>query len=53
MFLVNQNYFVYLLILLNISQRTSGLCQTPDAEIFAEVFTGLTPLNILAKSSVT
>ena len=38
MFLVNQNYFVYLIIL-NVSQRTPGLCQTPDAENFAKVFT--------------
>ena len=32
-------------------QRTSGLCQTPDVENFAKVFTRLIPLNILAKSS--
>ena len=53
MFLVNDKYFVYLVISLNVSQRTSGLRQTPDAENFAKVFTGLIPLNILAKSSMS
>ena len=28
------------LIPLDFSQRTSGLCQTPDAENFAKVFIG-------------
>ena len=41
------------LISLDFSQRTPGLCQTPDAENFANVFSGLIPLNILAKSSVS
>ena len=53
MFLANQNYFVYLIISLNVFQRTSGLCQTPDAGNFAKVFTGLRTLNILAKSFVS
>ena len=48
MYLVNQNYFVYLIISLNVSQKTSGFCQTPGAENFAKVFTGLIRLNILA-----
>ena len=52
MFLVNQKYFMYL-ISLNVSQKTSGLCQTPDAENFAKVFAGLIPLNILTKSSMS
>ena len=38
MFLVNYNYFVHLIISLNVSQRTSGLCQTPDAENSAKIF---------------
>ena len=50
MFLVNQNYFVYLIIPLNVSQRISGFCKTPDAENFAKIFTGLIPF--LAKCSV-
>ena len=45
MFLVNQKYFVQLT--LNVSYRTSGLCQTSDAENFAKLFTGLLPLNDL------
>ena len=46
MLLVNQNYFVSLIaITLNVSQRTSGLYQTPDAENFAKSFSGLIPLN--------
>ena len=36
---------MYLIISFNVSQRTSGLCQTPDAANFAKVFTGLIPLN--------
>ena len=51
-FLVNQKYFMYL-ISLDFSQRTPGLCQTPDAENFAKVFSGLIPLNILTKNSVS
>ena len=43
MFLVNQKYLVELT--LNGSQRTSGLCQTSDAEYFAKLFTGLLLLN--------
>ena len=35
------------------SENLSTLRQTPDAENFAKVFTGLIPLNILAKSSVS
>ena len=31
MFLVNQKYFMFLILLI-VSQRTSGLYQTPDAE---------------------
>ena len=53
MFLVNQNYFMCLIISLNVSQRTSGLCQIPDAANFTKVFIGLIPLNILTKSSVS
>ena len=41
------------LISLNISPRTSVVCQAPDAENFAKVFTGLRPSNILATSSVS
>ena len=44
---------MYVIISLNFSQRTSELCQTSDAENFAKVCTGLMPLNILAKSSVS
>ena len=51
--LVNQNYFMFLIISLNASQRTSALCQATDAENFVEVFTALIPFNILAKSSVS
>ena len=40
-------------ISLNVSQRTSRLCQTRDAENFAKAFTGLLPLNILAKNSMS
>ena len=42
MFLVNRKYFVHLSIKLslNVSQRTSEICQTADGE-----FTGLIPLN--------
>ena len=48
MLLVNQNYFVSLItITLNASQRTSGLYQTPDAENFAKLFSGLIPLNTI------
>ena len=50
MFSVNQNYFMYSL---NVSQRTSGLSQTPDDENFAKAFTGLIPSNVWAKSSVS
>ena len=41
------------LISLNVSQRTSGLCQTPDADNFAKLFTGLISLNILVKNFVS
>ena len=41
------------LILLDFSQRTLELCQTSDAENFEKAFTALTPLNILAKISVS
>ena len=41
------------LILLDFSQRTLELCQTSDAENFEKVFAALTPLNILAKISVS
>ena len=43
MFLVNQCYLVQLT--LNVFQRTSGLCQTSDAENFAKLFNGFLPLN--------
>ena len=32
-------FTILLMISLNVSQRTSGLCQTPDAENFAKVCT--------------
>ena len=31
-----RNYIVYWIISLKVSQRNSGPCQTPDAEIFAK-----------------
>ena len=48
MFLVSKNYFVYLTIPINIYHKASGLCQIPDDENFAKVFTELLQLNILA-----
>ena len=53
MFLTNQNDFVSVIISSNVSQRTSGLSQTPDTENFAKVFTGLILLNILVERSVS
>ena len=38
------------MISLNVFQRTSRVCQTPYAENFGKVFTGLISLNILVKS---
>ena len=34
-------------------RELQGSVKYPDAENFAKVFTGLMPLNILAKSSVS
>ena len=48
MFLVNQKYFVYL-IPLNVSERTSGLCPTPDAENLVKVFTGINTVKYFGK----
>ena len=53
MFLVKQNYFVYLIISLYASQRNLRLCQTPDAQNFAKEFTELILSNILTKSSLS